>query len=306
MSGSPSGPDQRSGPELVAGGPKVVAVGGGHGLAATLRAARRYAGRITAIVSVADDGGSSGRLRRELGIVPPGDMRKCLVALAEEGSPLADAFEQRFDSESAELTGHALGNLVLAGLVATTGDLQGALDEAGRLLGAVGRVVPAAREPVVLKALSPSGEVEGQTAVSGTGEIEKISLVPADPPAPEAALEALAGADQIVVGPGSLFTSILAAVAVPQIAAAIRESPACKVYVANLRPQPAETEGFDVAAHVTALEAHGVHVDVVLADTGGIELGEVPIRVVDTRLAKPNGLAHDPARLAIALRGLVG
>ncbi len=305
MTGEKVGPDPSGRLDVTPGGPEVVAIGGGHGLAVTLRAARCYAGRLTAIVSVADDGGSSGRLRRELGIVPPGDLRKCLVALAEEGSPLAEAFEQRFESESAELTGHALGNLVLAGLVATTGDLQKALDEAGRLLGAVGRVVPAAREPVVLKAWASAGEVEGQTAVSGTGEIERVSLVPADPPAPEAALEALAAADQVVVGPGSLFTSILAALAVPQIAAAIRRSRGRKVYVANLRPQPAETEGFDVAAHVSALEAHGVHVDVVLADTAGIELGEVAVEVVDTMLAKANGLAHDPARLAVALEGLV-
>lgn len=287
-------------------GPAVVAVGGGHGLAATLRAARQYARSITAVVSVADDGGSSGRLRRELGIAPPGDLRKCLVALAEERSTLAEAFEQRFDSESPELTGHALGNLVLAGLVAATGDLQQALDEAGRLLGAVGRVVPAACEPVVLKAVSPSGEVEGQTAVAGTGEIERVSLVPADPAAPEAALEALRAADQIVVGPGSLFTSLLAAVAVPQVAAGIRSATATKVYVANLRPQRAETAGYDVAAHVAALEAHGVRVDVVVADTSGIALGRPSVRVVEARLAKANGLAHDPDRLAAVLEGLVG
>jgi uncharacterized cofD-like protein len=289
-----------------AGGPQVVAVGGGHGLAATLRAARRYAGEITAVVSVADDGGSSGRLRRQLGIVPPGDLRKCLVALAEEHGLLAGAFEQRFDSEAAELADHALGNLVLVGLVAVTGDLQEALDEAGRLLGAVGRVVPAAGEPVVLKAISSSGEVEGQTAVAGTGEIEKISLVPSDPRVPQAALDALAAADQVVIGPGSLFTSVLAAAAVPRIASAICKSRAQKVYVANLRPQPAETMGYDVAAHVRALESHGVQVDMVLADTATILLGDLKVPVVETALAKQNGLAHDPARLAVALAGLVG
>jgi uncharacterized cofD-like protein len=286
--------------------PRVVAVGGGHGLAATLRAVRRYATEITAVVSVADDGGSSGRLRRQLGIVPPGDIRKCLVALAEDHSPLAEAFEQRFESESAELTGHALGNLVLAGLVATTGDLQHALDEAGRLVGAVGRVVPAAREPVVLKAVSSAGEVEGQTAVAGTVEIEKVLLVPPDPPASQVALEALEAADQVVVGPGSLFTSVLAAAAVPQIAAAVCKSRARKVYVANLRPEAAETEGYDVAAHVAALEAHGVFVDVVVADTSAISLGQLSVPVVEARLARPNGLAHDPGRLAAVLADLVG
>jgi uncharacterized cofD-like protein len=284
----------------------VVAVGGGHGLAATLRAARVYAGEITAVVSVADDGGSSGRLRRQLGIVPPGDLRKCLVALADESSALAEAFEQRFDSEAAELTGHALGNLVLAGLVATTRDLQRALDEAGRLLGAHGRVVPAACEPVVLKALSTAGEVEGQTAVAGTGEILQVSLVPSDPPASPSALEALGRAEQVIIGPGSLFTSVLAAIAVPQLARAIRDSPADKVYVANLRTQEAETEGYDVGAHVRALKAHGVDVDVVVADTSGIQLGEVGVRVVQGDFARRNGLAHDPGKLAVALSGLVG
>ncbi|HUC38218.1 MAG TPA: gluconeogenesis factor YvcK family protein [Acidimicrobiales bacterium] len=303
---SPRGRTKPPGAGTAGAGPSVVAIGGGLGLAATLRAVRRYAGQITAVVSLADDGGSSGRLRRELGIAPPGDLRKCLVALASDHSPLASAFEHRFDSDSAELAGHALGNLVLAGLVAATGDLQRALDEAGRLLGAVGRVLPASCEPVVLKASSPAGVVEGQTAVAGTVEIESISLVPADPPAPQAVLEALGAADQVVVGPGSLFTSVLAAVAVPQVAEAIRSTAARKVYVANLRPQRAETEGYDVADHIRALEAHGVRVDVVLADTTGIALGDPSVPVVETHLAKRNGLAHDPARLAAALEGLVG
>jgi uncharacterized cofD-like protein len=287
-------------------GPHVVAVGGGHGLAASLRAARRYAGTITAIVSVADDGGSSGRLRRQFGIEPPGDLRKCLVALAEEGSPLAAAFEHRFEGTDDDLVGHALGNLLLAALTSVTGDLQEALDEAGRLLGAVGRVVPAAAEPVVLKAEAGAGPVEGQSAVAQTAGIERVSLVPADVAASPDALEALARADQVVVGPGSLFTSVLAAAAVPGIAAAISAVPGRRVYVANLRPQPAETEGYDVAAHVAALLAHGVAIDVVVADSSGISLGELAVPVVDVPLARPNGMAHDPGRLAEALATLVG
>ena len=285
-------------------GPRVVAVGGGHGLAATLRAARRYAGELTAIVSVADDGGSSGRLRRQLGIAPPGDLRKCLVALADERSLMAQAFEHRFDSD--ELAGHALGNLVLTGLASECGDLQRALDEAGRLLGTVGRVVPATTEPVVLKADAEAGEVEGQTAVMQAAHIRRVSLVPDDPPASPLALEALARADQVVVGPGSLFTSVLAAAAVPAIADAIRRCPGRRVYVANLRPQAAETAGYDVAAHVTALGAHGVVVDDVLADPACIPLGAVELRMAEGSLARPNGLAHDPVRLAAALSGLVG
>jgi uncharacterized cofD-like protein len=287
-------------------GPRVVAVGGGHGLAASLCAIRRYAGPITAIVSVADDGGSSGRLRRQFGIMPPGDLRKCLVALAEEGAPLAAAFEHRFDAADDELAGHALGNLLLAGLTAVTGDLQSALDEAGRLLGAVGRVVPAAGEPVVLKAESGTGDVEGQSAVANTAGIRRVSLVPGGAVPSAAALEALAEADQVVIGPGSLFTSVLAAAAVPGMADAISATPGRRVYVANLRPQPAETEGYDVAAHVRALEAHGVVVDVVVADSTGIDLGNPGVEVVDVPLARASGMAHDPARLAKVLAGLVG
>src|SRR6202166_772969 len=170
-------------------GPRVVAVGGGHGLAATLRAARRYAGEITAVVSVADDGGSSGRLRRQLDIIPPGDLRKCLVALAEDGSALAAAFEQRFEAE--EVVGHSLGNLVIAGLMSACGDPQKGLDEAGRLLGVVGRVVPAASEPVVLKAEADAGDVEAQTEIMRASHIRRVFLVPSDPPASPVALEAL-------------------------------------------------------------------------------------------------------------------
>jgi len=284
----------------------VVALGGGHGQAATLRAARRYAGSITAVVSVADDGGSSGRLRRQLGIVPPGDLRTCLVALAAEGSALAAAFEHRFDADGGELAGHALGNLVLAGLVGALGSVQGALDEAGRLLGSCGRVVPAAAEPVVLKAQSEQGEIAGQTAVMRTARISRVSLVPEDAAAPAEAVDALLGADQIVLGPGSLYTSVLAAAVVPEVCAALGASRARKVYVANLRPQQAETDGYDVAAHVDALAAHGIGVDVVLADTACIELGRPAVPAVVAPLAAPGGHAHDPVRLAEALAGLVG
>jgi uncharacterized cofD-like protein len=142
--------------------------------------------------------------------------------------------------------------------------------------------------------------------VTQAAHILRISLVPADPPAPAAALEALARADQVVVGPGSLFTSVLAAAAVPAIAEAIRQSPGRRVYVANLRPQAAETAGYDVAAHVAALAVHGVVVDHVLADPAAIPLGAIDVEVVEARLARPNGRAHDPARLAAALGRLVG
>ncbi len=290
--------------------PEVVAIGGGHGLAVTLRAARTYAGTLTGIVSVADDGGSSGRLRTELGIAPPGDLRKCLVALADETSErsrtLATAFEYRFDSD--DPSGHALGNLVIAALAASTGDLLKALDDTGALLGSVGRVIPAASEPVVLVAESDSGEIRGQTAVQQTSGIRRVSLDPHDVAAPPEALAAIAGADQVVIGPGSLYTSVLAALAVPELTKSLGHSSAQRVYVANLRPQRSETAGYDVAAHLAALQDHGVEIDVVVADTSAMELGplrSLGIQVVTAQLSKANGLAHDPGRLADVLSDLV-
>jgi len=289
---------------------RVVAIGGGHGLAATLQAVRRYAGDICAIVSVADDGGSSGRLREAMGIPPPGDIRRCLVALSDEDSLLAAAFEHRFDA--GELQGHALGNLVIAGLAAASGDFEAALAEAGRLLGARGRVVPATRQAVVLKAVVRSatgdepGSVEGQVAVSTAGGIAGVSLVPPDPEPPAAALQALATADQVVLGPGSLFTSVLAVVAVPAIRQALATTPGRKIYVCNLRPQVPETEGYDVAAHVEALRGHGLEVDVVLCHPGALPLGSPGVECVERTLARPDGSAHDPVALASALSDLVG
>ena len=218
-----------------------MAIGGGHGTAVTLRAARRYAGTVTGIVSVADDGGSSGRLRELLNVVALGDIRKCLVALADEDSALAVAFERRFDE--GELAGHALGNLILTGLIDATGDLVLGVREAAQLLGAHGDVLPATTEPVVLKAESAQGTVAGQVAVMGTDDIRTVSLVPGDAQPPPLAVERIAEADQIVIGPGSLFTSVLAAVAVGGIAEAVASSAAQVVYVCNLRPQVPETAG---------------------------------------------------------------
>ena len=282
----------------------MVALGGGHGLATSLRAARRYAGTITAIVSVADDGGSSGRLRQQLGIEAPGDLRRCLVALAgDERSVLARAFEHRF--EAGELEGHALGNILLAGLASATGDFRAALAEAGRLLDAVGRVLPATTMPVVLKGEAATGSVEGQVNVAEAGRLSAVSLVPPDAEAPPEALQAIAEADQIVIGPGSLFTSVLAVVVVPAIRDAIAASTATKVYVCNLGAKEKETTGFDGAAHVGALMAHGVVPDVVIGDPDGLPPGDAPVRWVERAVARPDGLAHDPARLAIALQELI-
>ena len=292
-------------------GPRVVAVGGGHGLAASIEAVRHYAGHVTAVVSVADDGGSSGRLREALGISPPGDIRRCLVAMGDSGSLWARAFEHRF--EAGELQGHSLGNVVIAGLTATAGDFLSAIDAAARLVGVgdTDRVLPATEAPVVLEAEGENGTVRGQLAVAtGTaaGRIKRVSVVPADAATPAPALEAVAGADQVVIGPGSLFTSVLAALAAPDLKAAVAATPARRVYVCNLGPEVPETAGYDAAGHVEALLHHGVEVDVVLCDRGfAPPLGTgLPVPVHTAELARADGRGHDPERLAWSLRDLLG
>jgi uncharacterized cofD-like protein len=259
---------------------------------------------VTAIVSVADDGGSSGRLREALGIAAPGDLRRCLVALAsDEDSLWARAFEHRF--EAGELEGHALGNLVIAGLAEASGDFLAGLEEAAQLLGTVGHVLPATTTPVVLKAEAAGGSVEGQVRVAATDRLSTVSLVPPDAAPPAEALAAIAKADQVVVGPGSLFTSVLAVLAVPAISAALRATDAQKIYVCNLRPQPPETAAFDGAAHVRALLEHGFEPDVALCDPARLPSGAMPVPRVERALAREDGLAHDPGRLAEALRELL-
>jgi uncharacterized cofD-like protein len=284
---------------------KVVALGGGHGLATTLRAARLYAESTTAVVSVADDGGSSGRLREIAGIPAPGDLRRCLVAMAAEGSQWAEAFEYRFPAGSGDLEGHALGNLIIAGLANVTGDFGRALDLAAELLGSVGRVVPATSVPVVLKAEVAGREVVGQVAVSRTGgPISSVSIVPPDAPVPAAALEAIAAADQVVLGPGSLYTSVLAVAAVPGIRGALAARRSGRVYVCNLRPQPPETEAFEEEHHLRAVLDHGVPVDVFLAAAPEGPDRVLGVPAVRARLAREDGGGHDPRRLAAVLRGL--
>ena len=283
---------------------RVVALGGGHGTAVTLRAARRYAGDVTAIVSVADDGGSSGRLREQLDVVALGDLRKCLVALAAESSVLARAFEHRF--AGGDLAGHAVGNVVLAGMVRAAGGLVAGIEETARLLGASGRVLPATLEPVVLKATGARGQVNGQVAVSRAGHIERVFLDPHSSRPPDEALAAIERADQIVIGPGSLYTSVLAVAAVEGIARAVTAARAQRAYVCNLRPQIPETQGYDVADHVAALRRHGIEVDVVLWDpASGMIAGSPTVRLVARPLAGDSGLVHDPVRLADALSDLL-
>lgn len=284
--------------------PRVACVGGGHGLAATLCAVQPWAGEVTAIVSVADDGGSSGRLRDDLGVAPPGDLRRCLSALAAPGSVLGAALEHRF--RDGDLKEHALGNLLIAGLVDHGLDLEAAVAEVGALVGASGRVLPASVAAVTLTGCDAEGdEVEGQVEVQGASGVRSVGIRPADVATPPTAVAAIEGADLVVLGPGSLFTSVLAAAVVPGIAAALDATAATRVLVMNLGPQVGETEGLDPDEHVRIAAAHGLPVDVVLADPR-FAPAACAERVVVADVGTAGRAVHDPRRLGDALAALVG
>lgn len=289
-------------------GPRVVAIGGGHGLSTVLRAVRRYAGTVTAVVTVADDGGSSGRLRRDLGMPPPGDIRRALVALSDADRVWSRVFEDRI--ASGPLAGHAVGNLVLAGLTGVRGDFTTAVADAARVLGCLGTVVPSTVDPVDLTAVVAGRPVTGQVAVAtATGRIERVALTDPRARAAPGVREALAAADQVVLAPGSLFTSLVAVLVVPDVGQGVASTPGLVVQVGNVCPD-VETAGLDVAAHVAAVVAHGGRVDVHLAPAGGrvpydpcVGLG--PTRIVTADVADPTRGVHHEERLATALRGLL-
>lgn len=235
-------------------GPSVVAIGGGKGLAVALEAVARYAGRIDAIVTVADDGGSSGRLAPDLEIPPPGDIRKCLIALAPEDSIWRRLFDYRF--YGADVKGHSLGNLLIASLADLEGDFGAALKAAERLLGTVGSVIPVSSERLHIAAVVDGKPVDGQVELAlSRGIVEEMRLLPAEASASDAAIAAIGGADQIVIGPGSLYTSLLATLLVPGIVEAINATHARLIYVSNLSTQDGETLGMDSADHLDALIA---------------------------------------------------
>lgn len=296
---------------------RAVAIGGGHGVARTLLALRHLAAEVDAVVSVADDGGSSGRLRRDLGVAAPGDLRMALVALAQH-EPLARLADYRFPR--GELQGHSLGNLLLVALQDLhDGDLVAALDELGRHLGVAGRVLPCTDVPVTLHARTAGGGVHGQAAIARTSRLERVWLAPGGVPASPAALEAVRTADLVVLGPGSLYTSILPNLLVPDLAAVVAATEARVVLVANLREQPGETEGMDLHAHLDALEAHvpGLRIDVLVVHDGPPPPGPgTPLAAADDalrrrvpRVAAASLLAedggHDPAALADVLAAVV-
>ncbi|WP_084168237.1 gluconeogenesis factor YvcK family protein [Corynebacterium atypicum] len=317
-------------------GPAIVALGGGHGLYQTLKAARLCEpSSVTAVVTVADDGGSSGRIRRELGIVPPGDLRMALAALAGPGSGArgdreflsAELLQHRFGGHGA-LAGHAVGNLLLSGLIELSGDVQAALDTVAGLTGSCGRVVAVCTQPLDIAA-DVAGldedprvmrEVRGQVAVASTpGSVRRVRLVPSDVPAAEPALSAIAAADLVTLGPGSWFSSVIPHLLVKGVVEALNQSPARKVVVLNLSAEPGETQGFSLERHihVMAQQAPDLHVDQILVDAASIpvasersylqraarRLGAV-VDFVDVRATTADGgplNVHDPERLARAL-----
>ncbi|MEA2023153.1 MAG: uridine diphosphate-N-acetylglucosamine-binding protein YvcK [Actinomycetota bacterium] len=302
--------------------PHVVAVGGGKGLARALRAIRSYAGWIDAIVTVADDGGSSGRLAPDLDIPPPGDIRKALIALTPDVSVWRQLYEYRF--EGADVRGHSLGNLIIAALAEIEGSFEGALRSSERLLGAVGSVIPASPWHLELAATIDDREVRGQVNISlARGAVTAMRVLPDDAPVSESAVSAIESADQIVLGPGSLYTSIIAAMVVPGITDAINRSTAPLIYVANTVTQDGETLGMDAVDHLESLirltgvrppgaivasdspvsvdpPLEAVGIDAEAAATYGADL--VTADLLDETAERP---CHDPTRLGAVLRGLV-
>lgn len=263
---------------------KVAALGGGHGLSANLRALRTFCDDLVAIVTVADNGGSSGRLRRELGVLPPGDLRQALAALCRDdewGRTWARVLQHRFES-AGELHSHAVGNLLIVALwELLDGHVEG-LDWVGRLLGAQGRVLPMAAVPIDIAAHVRGADpadpdattlVRGQVEVATTqGLVESVELIPRDPPACVEAVEAIQSADWIVLGPGSWYTSVLPHLLVPDLCAALTSTTARRCVTLNVAPQQGETEGFSSSTYLEVLAVHApdLQIDVVLADADGV------------------------------------
>jgi uncharacterized cofD-like protein len=308
----------------------VVAFGGGHGLAAALAAWSRITSELTAVVTVADDGGSSGRIRREMPVLPPGDLRMALATLAGEGEEtqtLARLLQHRFGGTGV-LAGHPVGNLMLTGLTEMHGgDAVRALDELGRLLGICGRVLPMADVPLDLVAQVETTDpddparvrtIRGQVAIATTsGRVREIRLSPADPPVNPAVLEAIAAADVVSLGPGSWYTSVLPHLLVPRLREALAATRARVVVVLNLVPQAGETEGFSPEQHLSVLLAHlsGVALHTVIADADSVvdrrgllsAVRECGAELVLAPVAELDGAPrHDPERLSSALASVVG
>ena len=238
-------------------GPKIVAIGGGTGLSVLLDGLRRYTENLTAIVTVADDGGSSGRLRRDMDLLPPGDFRNCLVAMSDSDSLLAELFQYRF-SEGNGLKGHSFGNLFIAAMSDITGNFDDALLESSRVLAVRGRVVPSTTVGLELSARFTDGSVvRGESNITKqAGEIERLMIEPKSAQAHPRAVEAIRQADIVVIGPGSLYTSVLPNLMIRGMSEAVTGSDAVVVYLCNVATEVGETAGYTVADHLAALQRH--------------------------------------------------
>ncbi len=306
-------------------GPRIAALGGGTGLPVLLRGLKEYTGNLTAIVTVGDDGGSSGRLRGELGILPPGDVRNCLLALADTEPLMAQLFQHRFARGSLE--GHAVGNLLLGGLSEVTGSFVEAIETASRVLAVRGRVLPSTVADVTLAAdLEDGRTVRGETAITAAGgRIRRLRMEPEGARALPHAVQAVLEAEIVVVGPGSLYTSILPNLCLRELREALRRTAALRIFVVNVMTQPGETDGLTAADHLAALQAEVGRpgVDVVLVNGGRVSeerlapyaaQGSVPVRADPERcaalgvqvltrdvVAREGLVRHDPERLAAAI-----
>lgn len=308
--------------------PRMVAIGGGTGLATVLRGLKSFSCDLCAIVTVTDDGGSSGRLRKDMGILPPGDIRNCILALAEAEPDMTSLFNHRFTK--GELKGHNFGNLFLAAMTEMTGDFQIAVRAMSRILAVKGKVLPATLSDVTLYAEMQDGKViYGEYAIpNARGIIKRVGLKPKDPPALDEAVMEIQRADGIVIGPGSLFTSVIPNLLVAGIRNAIRNSKVPKIYVCNVMTQPGETDGYTAFDHVKAIEEHAGRLFThVLVNTGFAPRevvdkyaseGRYPvwgnveelkargyITITGDYLAKGDLARHDPVRLGSSIISIV-
>lgn len=307
---------------------KIVAIGGGHGLSTMLRGLKRYTKDITAIVTVADDGGGSGMLREDLGILPPGDIRNCILALANTEPTMEQLLNYRFTEGS--LAGQSFGNLFLAAMDGISGSFDEAVHRMGEVLAITGRVLPVTSADVQLEAVFENGaRVVGESKICDVKKqqdcrIHHVELIPAKPKALPAALEAIREADLLLLGPGSLYTSVIPNLLVAGVPEAIRESDALKIYICNIMTQDGETEGYTAADHLEALMDHGARVDLCLANSAPVGEGLVEryraedaaplvvdrerisamgLELVERPVASEGGdyARHDPDKLAAAV-----
>ena len=308
-------------------GPAITVIGGGHGLSVLLRGIKTSTNNVSAVVTVADDGGSSGRLREELGIIPPGDLRNCLVALADTEPLMEKLFQYRFEGNTA-LAGHSFGNLFIAAMNEVTGDMETALKESSKVLAVKGRVIPASKEHVRLDAVMTDGTVvEGESQIpEAHKKIRRVQLFPKEVAAVPAALEAIESADAIILGPGSLYTSIMPNLLVDGVSKTLRNSKAIKIYICNVLTQPGETDGYTASQHAKAILDHTGQgaIDYVLVNstpipaemwqgTGStpVEIDEDKVNAMGMGLIKADLMSatevgrHDPDKLCAAVMKII-